>query len=144
MAKLIILMGLLLLSFSETLVKAHEDWLYKDPKQPLSVRLKDLVGRMTLEEKVGQMTQIERVNATAEVMKNSFIGKYISHFYHLFTSFFNIINVTWNGELNLRRLRKEQNTLNRWDMLVGLISDLSLFSLRTRKKKILSGLVYYE
>ncbi|KAL0369458.1 UNVERIFIED_CONTAM: Lysosomal beta glucosidase [Sesamum angustifolium] len=33
---------------------------YKDPKQPLNVRIKDLISRMSLEEKIGQMTQIER------------------------------------------------------------------------------------
>src|SRR5215213_423800 len=31
---------------------------YLDPKAPVSVRVKDLLGRMTLEEKVGQMDQI--------------------------------------------------------------------------------------
>ncbi|KAL5708960.1 beta-glucosidase [Ranunculus cassubicifolius] len=34
--------------------------------------------RMTLEEKIGQMTQIERMNATADVMKNYFIGSVLS------------------------------------------------------------------
>ena len=48
---------------------------YKDPKQPLNVRIKDLLKRMTLEEKIGQMTQIERSVATADVMKKYFIGK---------------------------------------------------------------------
>lgn len=47
---------------------------YKDPKQPLGVRIKDLLKRMTLEEKIGQMTQIERAVATADVMKQNFIG----------------------------------------------------------------------
>lgn len=47
---------------------------YKDPKQPLNVRIKDLLGRMTLEEKIGQMTQIERKVATPDVMKQYFIG----------------------------------------------------------------------
>lgn len=47
---------------------------YKDPKQPLNARIKDLMGRMTLEEKIGQMVQIERKLASADVMKNSFIG----------------------------------------------------------------------
>lgn len=47
---------------------------YKDPKQPLGIRIKDLLGRMTLEEKVGQMTQIERKTASADVMKKYFIG----------------------------------------------------------------------
>lgn len=47
---------------------------YKDPKQPLGARMKNLLNIMTLEEKIGQMVQIERANATAEVMKNYFIG----------------------------------------------------------------------
>ncbi|KAG5530583.1 hypothetical protein RHGRI_025518 [Rhododendron griersonianum] len=42
---------------------------YKDPKQHINVRIKDLMGRMTLEEKIGQMTQIERTVASAEVIK---------------------------------------------------------------------------
>ncbi|WRX23646.1 Glycoside hydrolase [Theobroma cacao] len=51
---------------------------YKDPKQPLNVRIKDLIGRMTLEEKIGQMVQIERAVASAEVMKKYFIGSVLS------------------------------------------------------------------
>ncbi|VAI21939.1 unnamed protein product [Triticum turgidum subsp. durum] len=51
---------------------------YKDPKQPLGVRIKDLLGRMTLAEKIGQMTQIERENATAEAMSKYFIGSVLS------------------------------------------------------------------
>lgn len=47
---------------------------YKDPKQPLNVRIKDLMKRMTLEEKIGQMTQIERKVASSDVMKQYFIG----------------------------------------------------------------------
>lgn len=47
---------------------------YKDPKQPVSVRVKDLLSRMTLAEKIGQMTQIERVNATADALAKYFIG----------------------------------------------------------------------
>jgi len=50
---------------------------YKDPKQPLGARMKDLLNKMTLEEKIGQMVQIERLNATADVMKNYLIGIYI-------------------------------------------------------------------
>ncbi|MFA6030570.1 MAG: glycoside hydrolase family 3 N-terminal domain-containing protein [Elusimicrobiota bacterium] len=37
---------------------APEKPLYKDPKAPVEARVKDLLGRMTLEEKVGQMTQL--------------------------------------------------------------------------------------
>ncbi|KAK9061485.1 hypothetical protein SSX86_018666 [Deinandra increscens subsp. villosa] len=51
---------------------------YKDPTQPLNVRIKDLLGRMTLEEKIGQMTQIDRSVATPDVMRNYFIGSLLS------------------------------------------------------------------
>ncbi|PHU14419.1 hypothetical protein BC332_15624 [Capsicum chinense] len=51
---------------------------YKDPKQPMVTRIKDLMNRMTLEEKIGQMTQIERYLASADVMKQYFIGSVLS------------------------------------------------------------------
>uniref|UniRef100_A0A0D9V6A0 beta-glucosidase n=1 Tax=Leersia perrieri TaxID=77586 RepID=A0A0D9V6A0_9ORYZ len=51
---------------------------YKDPKQPTNTRVKDLISRMTLAEKIGQMTQIEREVASADVMKNYFIGSVLS------------------------------------------------------------------
>ncbi|KAL6567042.1 hypothetical protein OROMI_015446 [Orobanche minor] len=51
---------------------------YKDPNQPLNVRIKDLMGRMSLEEKIGQMTQIERKVASADIMKKYFIGSVVS------------------------------------------------------------------
>ncbi|XP_039043749.1 beta-glucosidase BoGH3B-like [Hibiscus syriacus] len=51
---------------------------YKDPKQPVRVRVKDLLDRMTLDEKIGQMVQIERSVASAEVMKKYFIGSVLS------------------------------------------------------------------
>ncbi|KAH9784531.1 glycosyl hydrolase family protein [Citrus sinensis] len=71
---LISLMGLLLLC-----CLAEAEYLkYKDPKQPLHVRVNDLVSRMTLEEKIGQMTQIERGVASAEVMKKYFIGSVLT------------------------------------------------------------------
>ncbi|XLS76359.1 hypothetical protein HN51_033224 [Arachis hypogaea] len=47
---------------------------YKDPKQPLNVRIKDLMSRMTLQEKIGQMTQIDRTVASADVINKYFIG----------------------------------------------------------------------
>lgn len=47
---------------------------YKDPKHPINHRIKDLKGRMTLEEKIGQMVQIDRTVASAEVMKKYYIG----------------------------------------------------------------------
>jgi hypothetical protein len=54
---------------------------YKDPKQRLGARMKNLLKQMTLEEKIGQMVQIERLNATADVMKNYFIGIYNIYIY---------------------------------------------------------------
>ncbi|KAM3232147.1 beta-glucosidase BoGH3B-like isoform X1 [Capsicum chacoense] len=51
---------------------------YKDPKQPLNVRIRDLMNRMSLEEKIGQMTQIERHVASPQIMKKYFIGSVLS------------------------------------------------------------------
>ncbi|XP_052200120.1 uncharacterized protein LOC127806702 isoform X2 [Diospyros lotus] len=51
---------------------------YKDPKQPLNARIKDLMNRMTLKEKIGQMVQIERSVASAKLMKHHFIGSVLS------------------------------------------------------------------
>lgn len=77
----------LLLCLFAALTEA-EYFKYKDPKQPLNVRIRDLMKRMTLAEKIGQMSQIERKIATPEIMKNYFIGMLIhcskvsrSHFF---------------------------------------------------------------
>ncbi|KAK6928990.1 Glycoside hydrolase family 3 C-terminal domain [Dillenia turbinata] len=51
---------------------------YKDPKQPMTVRVKDLLGRMTLEEKIGQMAQIDRTVATPDILKKYCIGSVLS------------------------------------------------------------------
>ncbi|VFQ71399.1 unnamed protein product [Cuscuta campestris] len=51
---------------------------YKDPKQPVEDRIRDLMERMSLAEKIGQMTQIERNVATPDVMNQSFIGSVLS------------------------------------------------------------------
>ncbi|KAK1422678.1 hypothetical protein QVD17_17964 [Tagetes erecta] len=51
---------------------------YKDPKQPLNVRINDLLNRMTLEEKIGQMIQIDRSVASADVIQKYFIGSILS------------------------------------------------------------------
>ena len=59
------------------MVQATEYAAYKDPKQPLGVRIKDLMKRMTIEEKIGQMVQIERANATAEIVNKFYIGMHI-------------------------------------------------------------------
>ncbi|XP_058732919.1 uncharacterized protein LOC131604502 [Vicia villosa] len=61
------------------IVMAEAEYLkYKDPKQPLNTRIKDLVGRMTLEEKIGQMVQIERTVASADVVNKYYIGSVLS------------------------------------------------------------------
>ncbi|KAK4793240.1 hypothetical protein SAY86_023675 [Trapa natans] len=71
--------GLLLLHlFCSAGVSAAEYMKYKDPSQPMNARIKDLMNRMTLEEKIGQMVQIERKVASAEVMKNYYIGSVLS------------------------------------------------------------------
>ncbi|XP_034687764.1 beta-glucosidase BoGH3B-like [Vitis riparia] len=54
------------------------DCIYKDPNQPIEVRIKDLLSRMTLKEKAGQMTQIERRAATPSVLKDLSIGSILS------------------------------------------------------------------
>lgn len=59
---------------SPTMVDA-DSLKYEDPRQPVFVRVKDLLGPMTLEEKISQMAQIDRSVANATVTKNSFIGK---------------------------------------------------------------------
>uniref|UniRef100_A0A7C9ED59 Beta-glucosidase n=1 Tax=Opuntia streptacantha TaxID=393608 RepID=A0A7C9ED59_OPUST len=51
---------------------------YKDPNQPVEVRVEDLLSRMTLEEKIGQMTQIDRSAASFDVMKKYYIGSLLS------------------------------------------------------------------
>ncbi|KAK4427666.1 Beta-glucosidase BoGH3B [Sesamum alatum] len=51
---------------------------YKDPKQPVGVRVEDLLGRMSLEEKIGQMVQIDRIAATPDIMKDYYIGSLLS------------------------------------------------------------------
>ena len=70
-------MGLMLLCWWATVTEAKYIK-YKDPKQPLGVRIKDLMARMTLQEKIGQMVQIEREAASADIMKKYFIGSILS------------------------------------------------------------------
>ncbi|KAL1823265.1 hypothetical protein ACET3Z_010043 [Daucus carota] len=56
-------------------IMANSEYMkYKDPGLPVQVRVKDLLSRMTLEEKMGQMTEIEQSVASFEVMQNYFIG----------------------------------------------------------------------
>ncbi|KAI6684977.1 hypothetical protein NL676_030890 [Syzygium grande] len=51
---------------------------YKDPSQPVNVRIRDLMQRMTLQEKIGQMTQVEYSVVTPETLRNYSIGSVLS------------------------------------------------------------------
>lgn len=73
------MMGLLVLLFLLMKHEAEAEYIkYKDSKQPLEVRIRDLMKRMTLQEKIGQMTQIEREVASREVINKYFIGSVLS------------------------------------------------------------------
>ncbi|XP_024024757.1 uncharacterized protein LOC21397857 [Morus notabilis] len=73
------LVGLLLVIFWAAMAESSEKhYKYKDPKQPINIRIKDLISRMTLEEKIGQMVQIDRTVASFEVMKKYKIGSILS------------------------------------------------------------------
>ncbi|MBA0669135.1 hypothetical protein Goklo_001984 [Gossypium klotzschianum] len=54
------------------------DCTYKNPNAPIEDRVKDLLSRMTLQEKIGQMTQIERSVATPADLKSFSIGSILS------------------------------------------------------------------
>ncbi|ONI01640.1 hypothetical protein PRUPE_6G150500 [Prunus persica] len=74
-----LLVGLLWLCCWGAMARAGAEYMaYKDPKQPLNRRIKDLMGRMTLEEKIGQMTQLDRANVTAEIMRDFSLGSVLS------------------------------------------------------------------
>ncbi len=51
---------------------------YLDPSQPVSVRVDDLLSRMTLEEKIGQMTQVEKNSIAAGDITEYAIGSILS------------------------------------------------------------------
>ncbi|XP_047963716.1 beta-glucosidase BoGH3B-like [Salvia hispanica] len=70
-------MGLLLMCWLGGIADA-EYKLYKDPTKPMNRRIKDLMGRMSLEEKIGQMMQIELAVASPQVMKDYYIGSVLS------------------------------------------------------------------
>ncbi|KAH1083141.1 hypothetical protein J1N35_022902 [Gossypium stocksii] len=74
----ILLMGILVWCCMATSTNADTKMIYKDSNQPYNVRIKDLIGRMTLEEKIGQMIQIERNVSSPEVMRKYFIGSLLS------------------------------------------------------------------
>src|SRR6266545_3008294 len=51
---------------------------YLDPTQPVPVRVADLLGRMSLDEKIGQMTQAERLAVSGADITNSRLGSLLS------------------------------------------------------------------
>ncbi|XP_031121479.1 uncharacterized protein LOC116024668 [Ipomoea triloba] len=51
---------------------------YKDPNKKIGARIRDLLRRMTLEEKIGQMTQVDRENLTAAVVRDRWLGSVLS------------------------------------------------------------------
>ncbi|KAG9457643.1 hypothetical protein H6P81_002151 [Aristolochia fimbriata] len=50
----------------------------RDPQVPVEARVSDLLRRMTMAEKIGQMTQLDRTVATADVVKDLFIGSVLN------------------------------------------------------------------
>ncbi|KAG1337752.1 Lysosomal beta glucosidase [Cocos nucifera] len=52
--------------------------LYRDPNQPVEVRVRDLLSRMTLAEKAGQMAQVERSVASPAALTGRFIGSVLN------------------------------------------------------------------
>ncbi|GMI65064.1 hypothetical protein like AT5G20950 [Hibiscus trionum] len=103
----ILLMGFVLSRCLNTPEKS-EYMKYKDPKQPILVRIQDLLDRMTLEEKIGQMVQIDLSVASAEVMKKYFIGSVLSGGGHVpapqasAEAWINVVNDLQRGCLSTR------------------------------------------
>ncbi|XP_076934248.1 uncharacterized protein LOC143600439 [Bidens hawaiensis] len=83
---------------------------YKDPKQRIGVRIKDLMKRMTLEEKIGQMTQADRSVVSNDVIKKYFLGS--------------VLTVPIQGSLPA-----EQASPKTW---VDMVNDLQKGALSTR------------
>ncbi|XP_019106537.2 uncharacterized protein LOC104900440 isoform X1 [Beta vulgaris subsp. vulgaris] len=52
--------------------------IYRNPNAPIEERIKDLLSRMTLQEKLAQMTQIERRVASSSAIKDLGIGSILS------------------------------------------------------------------
>ncbi|KAE8734810.1 wall-associated receptor kinase 2-like [Hibiscus syriacus] len=73
------LVGFLLFCFLVVTAQAGDEYMkYKDPKQTISKRIRDLMKRMNLDEKIGQMVQIDRKVATPEVVRDYKIGSILS------------------------------------------------------------------
>ncbi|CAL5354135.1 unnamed protein product [Camellia sinensis] len=101
-------LGLLVLLCVWTAMAEPEYMKYKDPKQPINIRIRDLMNRMTLPEKIGQMMQLERVNATPEIMRDYSIGSLLSGGGSIprpqatAEDWINMVNAFQNGSLSSR------------------------------------------
>lgn len=52
--------------------------IYRNPNEAIEARVKDLLSRMTLDQKIGQMTQIERCVATPAAIRDHAVGSILS------------------------------------------------------------------
>ncbi|KAG6466842.1 beta-glucosidase BoGH3B-like isoform X1 [Zingiber officinale] len=79
MLRRLLLLLTISICWATTGAAAAEEYVkYRDPKQPLGARIKDLLRHMTLAEKIGQMSQIDRQVATPDVIQTNFIGSVLS------------------------------------------------------------------
>lgn len=105
---LISYLGMMVLLWWLAVAAEADDFKYKDPKQPVAARVKDLLGRMTMEEKIGQMVQIERITATPDIMRHYFIGSLLSgggsvpNPHATVVDWINMVNEFQNGSLSTR------------------------------------------
>lgn len=90
-------------------VQARGEYIkYKDPKQPINVRIRDLMGRMTLAEKIGQMAQLERAAVAPDLLRDYSVGSVLNGggTPPLFTAspqeWVDIVNGLQNGSLSSR------------------------------------------
>ncbi|XP_038711094.1 beta-glucosidase BoGH3B-like isoform X2 [Tripterygium wilfordii] len=74
---LVLVLGVLSMCWWAAIVGA-EYVRYKDPEQPVGARIRDLMGRMTPEEKIAQMAQIDWSVATFDIMRDFSIGSVLS------------------------------------------------------------------
>lgn len=51
---------------------------YRNPRLPVTVRVSDLLGRMTLDERVGQMTQADHASLKPGDVERLFLGSVLS------------------------------------------------------------------